>query len=223
MPYKDKEKERQNRKKYYRKNKEKILKKMRLYGKKWYQKNKERVQLQHREWYQKNKEKRAQYHKKYNQENKEKVSQRGKKYYQKNIERIRKRNRKYNQKNKEKRLQYKGIWQKYRRKTNPRYRLDENMGTAIWTSLKDKKAGRKWETLVDYSLRELIEYLEKRFDSKMNWNNYGSYWAIDHIKPRSLFNYTSPDGLEFKQCWALCNLQPLWAEENLRKGGKWEQ
>jgi hypothetical protein len=26
--------------------------------------------------------------------------------------------------------------------------------------------------------------------------------------------------LEFKQCWALSNLQPLWALDNLHKGGK---
>ncbi len=25
---------------------------------------------------------------------------------------------------------------------------------------------------------------------------------------------------EFQECWSLKNLQPLWAEDNLRKGGR---
>jgi len=185
---KNKEKILQNKKEYYQKNKEKILKRTRLSGKKWYQKNIKKMRLRHREYYQQNKEK------------------------------ILTSQKEYNKKNKEKRLQYKGKWQKYQRKTNPRYRLDENMGTAIWVSLKNKKAGRKWETLASYSLEELIEHLEKQFNSKMNWDNYGSYWAVDHLRPRSLFNYTSSDDLEFKQCWSLKNLQPLEKIENIKKG-----
>ncbi len=233
MAYKDKEKELQNKKEYYKKNKEKILqdkkeyyrknkkkilKRTRLFGKKWYQKNKEKIQLQHKKWYQKNKEKRRQYYKERYQKNKEKILQQSKNYYQKNIERIQQRHRRYDQEHKKERLEYKGKWQKYQRKTNPRYSLDENIGTAVWASLKDKKAGRKWETLVDYTLKELIEHLEKQFNSKMNWNNYGNYWVVDHLKPKSLFNYTSSDDLGFKQCWALKNLQPLEKIENIKKG-----
>lgn len=233
MAYKDKEKERQTKKEYYQKNKEKILqnkkeyyqenkekmqKRMQLYSKKWYQNNKKKMRLRHREYYRKNKERILQYHKKWYQKSKEKILQQCKKYYQKNRERVRWRHKKYNQKNKEGILWYKKKWQKYRRETNPKYRLDENMGTAIWTSLKNKKAEQRWETLVGYTLKELIEHLEKQFDSKMKWGNYGSYWVIDHVKPRSLFDYTSPDDLEFKQCWALENLQPLEKIENIKKG-----
>lgn len=232
MAYKNKEKKRQNKKEYYRKNREKILenkkryyqenkekinKRAQLYGKKWYQKNKKKVQMQHRKWYQMNKEKRRQYHKKYNQENKERESQRSKKYYQKNREKIRLRHKKYNQKNKQKLLRYKELWQKYKRKVDFKYRLDENMGSAISRSLKDQKNGRKWEVLVGYTLEELIGHLEKQLDHKMNLNNYGSYWAVDHIKPRSLFTYSSENDAEFKQCWALQNLQPLEKIENIKK------
>lgn len=91
------------------------------------------------------------------------------------------------------------------------------MGSAISSSLKGAKAGRKWETLVNYTLEELMRRLEKQFEGKMNWDNYGSYWHVDHIKPRNLFNYISPDDLEFKQCWALKNLQSLEKIKNLKK------
>lgn len=232
MPYKDKEKERENKKKYYQKNKEKILqnkkeyyqenrekiqRRMKLYHKIWYQKNKRKRQQQIREWYQKNKEKVQQYHKKWRQENREEILQKVKDYYQKNREKILWRCRKYNKENKEKILTYKRGWQKWKRKIDPKYRLDANMGAAIWKSLKNKKAREKWETLAGYTLEELMEHVKKQFDSKMNWDNYGSYWVVDHIKPKSLFNYTSPNDLEFKQCWSLKNLQPLEKMKNIKK------
>ncbi len=232
MAYKYKEKELQNKKRYYKKNKEKILKykkeyyqknkekilkRTQLSGKKWYQKNIKKMRLHHREYYQQNKEKVQQYQKEWREKNRKRRLQQHRDYYQKNREKILSSQKEYNKKNKEKRLRYKGNWQKYQRKINPRYRLNENMGTAIWTSLKYKKAGRKWETLVNYSLKELIEHLEKQFDNKMNWSNYGSYWTIDHVGPRSLFNCISPNDLEFKQCWALKNLQPLEKIENIKK------
>lgn len=105
-----------------------------------------------------------------------------------------------------------------RRKENPRLHLDQNMCNLICQSLKGKKVGWKWETLVSYTLKDLMERLEKQFDDKMNWDNYGNYWHIDHIRPRSLFKYTSPDDPEFKKCWALENVQPLEKIANLRKG-----
>lgn len=64
-----------------------------------------------------------------------------------------------------------------------------------------------------------MEHLEEQFKSGMNWDNYGK-WHVDHIKPISLFVFTSYEDEEFQKCWALENLQPLWAEENLKKGVK---
>ena len=54
----------------------------------------------------------------------------------------------------------------------------------------------------------------------MTWDNYGSYWWIDHIKPRSLFKYEKPEDKEFKECWALKNLQPMEKIANIKKGNK---
>jgi len=211
----------QEKKNYYQKNKERIQKRTKLYGKEWYQKNKKRIRLHHKEYYKNNKEKVQRYHKKWYRDKKEKITQQSKDYYQRNREKIRLRHRKYNQENRERIMRYKGGWQKFRRRTDPKYRLDENMHTAIWASLKDKKAMRKWETLVGYTLEDLAKNLEKQFDDEMDWNNYGSYWSVDHIKPKSLFNYTSPYDSEFKQCWALKNLKPLEKIENIKKGNRY--
>lgn len=54
----------------------------------------------------------------------------------------------------------------------------------------------------------------------MNWNNYGSYWVIDHKKPKSLFKYYNPEDQAFRDCWCLANLQPLEVKENLNKSNK---
>jgi 5-methylcytosine-specific restriction endonuclease McrA len=95
------------------------------------------------------------------------------------------------------------------------------MGVAVWSSLKNKKSGKKWEHFVEYNLDQLIKHLEKKFDEKMNWDNYGSYWAVDHIKPKTLFAYASEKDEGFKQCWALENLQPLEKIQNIKKGNRY--
>jgi hypothetical protein len=54
----------------------------------------------------------------------------------------------------------------------------------------------------------------------MTWENYGS-WHIDHIKPFTAFDdLTDPE--QQREVCHYTNLQPLWAEDNLRKGGEWD-
>jgi len=66
-------------------------------------------------------------------------------------------------------------------------------------------------------------HLESQFKPGMNWENYGKYgWHIDHIRPQSWFKFESKNDPEFKICWALSNLQPLWAKENSFKGNRFE-
>ena len=50
----------------------------------------------------------------------------------------------------------------------------------------------------------------------MSWENMDE-WHIDHIIPKSAFNFETYKDMDFKRCWSLSNLQPLWAGENSRK------
>ena len=68
-----------------------------------------------------------------------------------------------------------------------------------------------------YTTRDLITRLESTFSEGMTLENYGE-WHIDHIKPCCLFDMSKNS--EFNECWALCNLQALWAKDNLKKGSK---
>lgn len=112
-------------------------------------------------------------------------------------------------------------WHKRKRKTDVSYRLTSHMRTLIHRALGKNKAGRSWREFVDYSLEELMSHLERQFLPGMTWENKGE-WHIDHIIPRSSFEYDSPDDPEFKQAWALTNLRPIWAIDNIRKNAKRE-
>lgn len=99
------------------------------------------------------------------------------------------------------------------------YKLNCYISTAMWRSLKGSKGGEFWLNLVGYTFNELKKHLEKQFVNGMTWDNYGK-WHIDHKIPISVFNFTKPEDNDFKRCWALKNLQPLWAKENQLKGAK---
>jgi len=101
---------------------------------------------------------------------------------------------------------------------NTKNRLSGSMSAMMRFALKGKKVGRYWESLVDYTLQDLVKHLENLFNKNMCWANYGFYWHIDHIKPQSLFHYETTEDLEFQKCWALENLQPLEKIANIKKG-----
>jgi hypothetical protein len=107
-----------------------------------------------------------------------------------------------------------------RAKRDPIYLLNRNVRHAVAKSLRGMKAGRSWESLVGYTLAELRAHLEARFVDSMGWHNMGE-WHVDHERPLASFNITGADCPDFKSAWALSNLQPLWAPDNLRKGARW--
>jgi hypothetical protein len=111
-------------------------------------------------------------------------------------------------------------WFKERAASDPAFALNRRVRHAVCQSLRGGKAGRSWQTLVGYSLDELRAHLEAQFTDGMSWENAGK-WHVDHRRPLSSFKITGPDCPEFRAAWALENLQPLWARDNLRKGAKW--
>jgi hypothetical protein len=171
-----------------------------------YKKNPQKYKDDNRKNYLKHRERRLKSRQQYYQNNKEKVKQCVKRYYQNNKD-------KCNQKKNE-----------YRRKkhhNDPLYRMKRNISRQFSLFMKGTKEQSTWK-YVDYTLQELKEHLEAQFTEGMTWDNYGrSGWHIDHIKPKCLFDHTDP--VQVKECWSLNNLQPLWATNNLRKGGRYDQ
>lgn len=101
----------------------------------------------------------------------------------------------------------------------PKGNISNRMTCAIWASLREGKRGRSWESLVGYTVDDLKTHLEKLFLVGMSWENKKS-WHIDHIIPVSAFNFKTYDDYDFRRCWAMKNLQPLWIKDNLEKSNK---
>jgi membrane-associated HD superfamily phosphohydrolase len=159
--------------------------------KKWREKNKEYMSVKSKKWYKQNKEHRKQYLKEYREKNIDKIRE-----VKRNYERTRK--------------------SKY-----PLYKLISNFRTAIYQVLKEsnvEKNGHYFDIL-QYTPDELIFHLENQFKDGMTWDNYGE-WHVDHIKSIASYNIQEIGDSEFMECWSLENLQPLWGEENIRKGSR---
>lgn len=161
-----------------------------------------------------------------------------KKYYKKNRERIlqkmknkwqsdeklhvqsRERKKQEYARNPDKLKERRKVWRKNNLETvkayhsRPEMRIHNNISRAIRKALTQRKNGRKWEDIVGYSLNELVNHLQSGFKDGMGFHNYGE-WEIDHIKPRSSFDFSKEDAVV--ECWKLQNLQPLWMSENRSK------
>jgi hypothetical protein len=187
------------RKKEYQKNKKHKFE----YQKKYVKENKERIKKTKKEYYEKNKEKICKKVNKYRLANKEKINKKKKEYYQENKDKIREKAR---------------IYRKERRKTDICFRLKKNIRKSIYCFMKGEKNGQKTEILIGQKMKEIKEHIEKQFNENMSWDNYGTYFHIDHIIPISLYDFTDKE--QIKKCWNKRNLRPLSIKENLIKRDK---
>ncbi len=180
-------------KQYYEKNKAKVLEKMRQH----YVSTKKK----HNEYYsQYNKtEKAKEYHKEYRNKNKAAAKQ----YRIDNRVQLAKKS-----------LQY----TKNRLLTDPLFKLTNNIRALINSAFRRNLTVKSQKTtiILGCSFEEFKNHLEKQFDQHMTWDNYGSYWQIDHIKPISL----AQSEQEIIALNHYTNLQPLEAAANREKSNK---
>ena len=154
-------------------------------------------------------------------------------YYINNIELVNKRNKKWYENNKEKHRENDKIWKekniesvreyhnnliKYQRETDPLKKLIFNVRGRVYNILKNKIITKTNKTfdIVGCSPEFLKEHIEKQFTEGMSWELMGKHIHIDHIIPLS-------SATNEEEIYKLChytNLQPLWAEDNLRKSNK---
>jgi hypothetical protein len=142
-------------------------------------------------------------------------NERTKSYYMRNKEKCYVATKKWAENNIERKREIRRKSEKKKRLT-PEGRLHSSIHNGIWAQLRTGKKGRKSFSLIGYTLEELKNHLENQFKEGMSWENYGE-WNIDHIIPISAFDITSAEDIDFKRCWDLSNLQPLWARDNFSK------
>jgi len=114
---------------------------------------------------------------------------------------------------------------KDKKKVNPCISISRRIGDSLRKQLKQEGIEKRSKTfdILGYTKQQAKEHLESFFteENGYSWDNMNE-WHIDHIRPVSSFNFTTTDCEDFKKCWALSNLQPLWAADNIRKGNKWD-
>ena len=177
--------------------------------KKWRNKNKEKI----KNHYQETKQTILDYQKKYREENLGKIKERGKKYYNINKKEILDKNKVYKKNTKN----IRNIYESNKKKNNPIYSLLCGMRSRLCSYLKKSDITKKNKTfdIVGCSPEFLKEHLENQFVVGMGWDNRNE-WHIDHIIPLS-------SAKTEEELYCLChytNLQPLWAEDNLKKSNK---
>jgi hypothetical protein len=94
-------------------------------------------------------------------------------------------------------------WCSNERKCNINYRLKKSLAARLRNVLK------KDDTTMNYigcNIQYLREWIEFNFTKEMNWDNYGSYWSIDHIIPVCKFDLTNED--DKIKCWKWSNMMP---------------
>lgn len=242
---KNKESDNEKRREHYQDNKETILQQNAnwrdenrdkwLEGKKEsYANNAEIILAQHKEKYSADEEfrnKKIEAAKEWETNNPVRLKKRRKRYYAENkvIWENQRKNPKYRANRR--------IHRRFKYKTDIQYKLRQDISTSIVKGLKKRnssKNGNSCLQFLQYSIDELKIHLESLFESWMTWDNRGIYnpitwndsnsatwtWQIDHIIPHSNFKYSSMEDQAFKDCWALTNLRPLSAKQNLLDGNR---
>ena len=105
-------------------------------------------------------------------------------------------------------------------KTDPYLVLRKRLKARLRAMLKGSATGTS-EKLFGFTRDELVNHFKNQFTLGMTWEALmRGEIHIDHKRPVSSFNITSVDDPDFKVCWGLDNLQPLWAEDNYSKSAK---
>ena len=217
--------------------------KKREYQQKWRDNNKQQTQAYRertkgrmKEWRKANREHLRESHQKWVNENKESHLARGQKWREVNRGKLRKQYKEYYHANKNdpnksimkgkarqielqrlSRQDPNSWWNAPMRKLHSRISVQLRRSFNFSSMRKDNKTFN----ILNFTKKELYNHLESQFTDGMSWNNMNE-WHIDHIRPVASFNFTTTECEDFKKCWALSNLQPLWAEDNLSKNDKWD-
>ena len=212
MPYKSEE----ERKEYHKQ-----------YNKKHYQENKEKYTEKNSKYEAEHKEELAEYRKEWRKDNKDKSNSYTKKWRSNNKDY----SQKYRESNKDAINKRQNEWVKLKKNTDPEFKLRGVVSQSVIKAIKRTGSTKNGSILnyLPYSMEELRNHLEKQFEPWMTWDNHKKYnvktwndndqntwtWNIDHIVPQSELSYSSMTDDNFQKCWALSNLRPYSAKQNL--------
>lgn len=217
---------------YYRKYRELNKGKIKENHKKFRQKNKDKLRVLSKEYHKNNKDK----EKAYREKNKTKLKAQGKIYRNNNKEKAKSYNKKYRETNKDKLKSYSKKYRELNKEKRKLYRLKRNQEDFLFRItervrglIKDAfrrngySKNSKTQEILGCTFDELKKYIESKWQTWMDWNNYGKYngqlnygWDLDHIIPLC----TAKTKEEIIKLSHHSNLQPLCSKTNrhIKKG-----
>ena len=154
-----------------------------------------------------NRDRQAEYQRAYYENNKGVILERANQYYQNNADSVKAKGYAY---------------YKMKMKTDPTYKLTQYMRSRVRNAIYNQFSSKACSTLelVGCTPLDLKEHLQSSFTEGMTWENYGE-WHVDHMRPCASFDLTIDT--EQRKCFHYTNLQPLWAEDNIRKSDNYDQ
>jgi hypothetical protein len=128
--------------------------------------------------------------------------------------------------NKQRHTELQSEWHKNNRrhlndKYNARIKVDFNFKMKkLCNNHLHNNINKKTSTMKYFScdITLFINWLKYCFTDKMNMDNHGSYWHLDHVIPVSLFNLENEE--ELRLCFHYLNYMPLPGKENIKKQNK---
>jgi hypothetical protein len=170
----------------------------------YYAANRERENIQTKAWCEANAERYKDNRKRYYEANREKISAKSKA--------VRKTAAFRTARNAKERAKY---------HSNTQVNIEKRLRASFQQALR-RASIKKTETvfaLVGCSSQALMRHLESLFLPGMSWDRRAEI-HIDHVRPVSSFDLTDPE--QQRQCFHYTNLQPLWADDNRRKGARYD-
>lgn len=119
----------------------------------------------------------------------------------------------YRQNNKEKQRAY----QNSRYKDDVQFRLGKLLRRRLSQFCFNNKSKRTFEYL-GMDAKTFKTWLEYQFDEDMNWENQGTYWDMDHVKPCTAFDLELEEHKDV--CFHWTNIRPLEKVSNIKKRDK---
>lgn len=200
-------------------------------------KSKEEIKIYQAEYRKTHKEQRKQYDKLKYIENKGYFTDKNNQYYIDNKEEIKENRTQYYINNKDNIKVSHRVYVRNKRRNDINFNLRSQISKNVNKFLKSQgvlKSNNSILQFLPYTMQELKDHLQSQFEPWMSWNNWGKYnsetwkddntltwfWQIDHIIPQSKLPYLSMEDENFKKCWALENLRPYSAKQNILDGNR---
>lgn len=199
---------------------------------KWRLENPDKVKAQWQRWYSENKAHRFKYQKEYLKSHPEKAKQMSKRKYwkhreknlaanqewrQNNLAYAKEADRQYTLRNRKRITEHQCIYMAARRRSDPVFALTQNCRGRVWSALMKYKLTKSKRTfeLIGCTPQFMRDFLEAQFVRGMTWENYGTFWEIDHIIPLASFDLADTEAQE--RAFHYSNCRPLEKLENCLK------